>query len=157
MSSPWRPYFGSSEKKLPILSGPRGQPFLYDIFVLLLPESPLSGHRNSVEEIFLSWIQACFQISFFCSNSLLSSALVQCPGMHLFFIIYIWLHLGLSCSRWYLLFWHTGSLVVAHGLNYSMACLLALSSLTRDRTWTPCIARRILNHWTTRGVPCPGL
>ena len=31
---------------------------------------------------------------FFCSNSLLSSALVQCPGMHLFFIIYIWLHLG---------------------------------------------------------------
>ena len=28
-----------------------------------------------------------------------------------------------------------------------------LSSLTRDRTRVPCIARRILNHWTTREVP----
>ena len=28
-----------------------------------------------------------------------------------------------------------------------------LSSLTRDRTHTPCIGRRSLNHWTTREVP----
>ena len=28
-----------------------------------------------------------------------------------------------------------------------------LSSLTRDQTCVPCIARQILNHWTTREVP----
>ena len=28
-----------------------------------------------------------------------------------------------------------------------------LSSLTRDRTCTPCIGRRDLNHWTTKEVP----
>ena len=28
-----------------------------------------------------------------------------------------------------------------------------LSSLNRDRTRVPCIARWILNHWTTRAVP----
>ena len=27
-----------------------------------------------------------------------------------------------------------------------------LSSLTRDRTCTPCFGRRSLNHWTTREV-----
>ena len=30
-----------------------------------------------------------------------------------------------------------------------------LSSLTRDRTCTPCIGRWSLNHWTTREVPWP--
>ena len=30
-----------------------------------------------------------------------------------------------------------------------------LSSLTRDRTRTPCIGRQSLNHWTTREVPPP--
>ena len=29
----------------------------------------------------------------------------------------------------------------------------ALSSLTRDWNWLLCIARQILNHWTTREVP----
>ena len=28
-----------------------------------------------------------------------------------------------------------------------------LSSPLRDRTWVPCIGRRILTHWTTREVP----
>ena len=28
-----------------------------------------------------------------------------------------------------------------------------LSSLTKDRTRTPCIGRRSLNHWTAREVP----
>ena len=28
-----------------------------------------------------------------------------------------------------------------------------ISSLIRDQTHVPCIARRILNHWTTRKVP----
>ena len=28
-----------------------------------------------------------------------------------------------------------------------------LSSLTRDRTCAPYIAKQILNHWTTREVP----
>ena len=30
-----------------------------------------------------------------------------------------------------------------------------LSSLTGDQTHVPCIARQILNHWTTREVPWP--
>ena len=30
-----------------------------------------------------------------------------------------------------------------------------LSSLTRAQTQVPCIARKILNHWTTRKVPPP--
>ena len=29
-----------------------------------------------------------------------------------------------------------------------------LSSPARDQTRIPCIARQILNHWTTREVPC---
>ena len=29
-----------------------------------------------------------------------------------------------------------------------------LSTMTRDRTLVPCIGGRILNHWTTREVPC---
>ena len=31
------------------------------------------------------------------------------------------------------------------------------SSQTRDRTWIPCIGRRILNHWTTREVLVSGV
>ena len=85
---------------------------------------PLSCHRNSVEETFLSWIQVCFQISLFCSDSLLSSALAQCPAC-IYFLLFMYLAaLGLSCSRWQLLFWHTGSLVVARGLSSPMACWL---------------------------------
>ena len=30
-----------------------------------------------------------------------------------------------------------------------------LSSLTRDRTYTPCIGKPSLNHWTVRGVSTP--
>ena len=53
----------------------------------------------------------------------------------------------------------TESCVVTHGLSHcgSQAQLLCgmrdLSSLTRDQTCVPCIARQILNHWTTREVP----
>ena len=47
------------------------------------------------------------------------------------------------------------SVVVAHRLgSYSV---WDLSSLTRDRIPVTCIARWILNHWTTRDVPLLGL
>ena len=52
-----------------------------------------------------------------------------------------------------------GSLVAAHRLsNCSMRAQLPhsmwdLSYLTRDRTRVPCIARQIINSWTTREVP----
>ena len=45
-----------------------------------------------------------------------------------------------------------GSGVVMHGLSCSMA-----SSGTRDQTWVPYIVRKMLNHWTTRGVPACGI
>ena len=51
----------------------------------------------------------------------------------------------LSCSMWDLWFRLTDSLVVACGL----------SSLTRDWTCVPRIARWILNHWATGKVPPP--
>ena len=35
-------------------------------------------------------------------------------------------------------------------LNHHNHYFLDLSSLARDRTCIPCIARCILNHWTTR-------
>jgi len=49
-----------------------------------------------------------------------------------------------SCSpqaRW---LWSVGLVALWH---------VDLSSSTRDRTCVPCIARQILNHWTTRVVP----
>ena len=71
----------------------------------------------------------------------------------------------LGCVRSKL--WHMGALlhqagssVAAHGLSscrmwvlVSAGSVADLSSLTRDQTLVPCIARWILNHWTTRGVP----
>ena len=48
-----------------------------------------------------------------------------------------------------------GSVVVACGLSCPVACGMC-SSCTRDRTGIPCIARPILNHWTTREVPGGG-
>ena len=44
-----------------------------------------------------------------------------------------------------------GSVVTAHGLL--LLAVWNLSSLIRDRTHVPCMARQILNHWTTREVP----
>ena len=50
------------------------------------------------------------------------------------------------------------SFIVALGLHNRGMSLVApwhmgLSYPTRDQTHDPCIARRILNHWTTREVP----
>lgn len=47
---------------------------------------------------------------------------------------------------------HMISVVVTRGLRCSVACG-NLSSPTRDGTSVHCIARQILNHWTTRKVP----
>ena len=39
------------------------------------------------------------------------------------------------------------------GTQAQLLCSMGeITSPTRDRTWVPCIARRILNHWTTRKV-----
>ena len=65
---------------------------------------------------------------------------------------YLFMHLavvGLSCSTQALKL--AGSVVAAHKLSCSHLC--DLSSSTRDGTHVPCIARLILNHWTTKEVP----
>ena len=55
--------------------------------------------------------------------------------------------------------WHTDSLVVvlrlrSYGARTSLLHRVSdPSSPTRDLTYVPCIARWILNHWTTREVP----
>ena len=60
------------------------------------------------------------------------------------------LSLGLADSS----FWWAGfSLVAACGLF--PPGMWDLSSLTRVQTQVPCIAGKILNHWTTRKVPSP--
>ena len=46
-------------------------------------------------------------------------------------------------------------LLLFHVLIFWPEGMQDLSSLTRDRTCTPCIGRRSLNHWTTREVPLP--
>ena len=52
---------------------------------------------------------------------------------------------GGGCEhQWLLLLWCTGLVVPWH----------VRSSQTRGRTSVPSIARWILNHWTTREVPC---
>ena len=63
--------------------------------------------------------------------------------------------LGLSFSMQDLLLWHTGSLAVAHRFQSrgSVNAAHGFNSLTRNQTCAPCIARWILNHWTTREVP----
>ena len=80
----------------------------------------------------------------------------------LFFLIFIWVHWSLSCGTWNLhcimqdLFVAVpDSLVVVCGLCAGLAAPWHVdnSSLTRDQTHVPCIARQILNHWTTREVP----
>ena len=55
--------------------------------------------------------------------------------------------------------WGARTPTVACGLSLWCSALVALScmwdpsSLTRDQNQVPCIARQILNHWTTREVP----
>ena len=61
------------------------------------------------------------------------SSLVS-PFYHLFYSIYLAMS-GLSCST----------------QDPWLQCV-GSSSLTRDWTWGPCIARQILNHWITRQV-----
>ena len=90
------------------------------------------------------------------------------------FIIYLFIWLsGLSCSRLDLgcimrdlslqhsdsLVWHVGSVITAGRLSSCGTWIQLphgmwdLSSPTRNRTCIPCVARQILNHQITRGVP----
>ena len=67
-----------------------------------------------------------------------------------------------SCGSWAFCHGTRASLVIGSGAcrlcSYGMKAWFPqgkwdLSSLTRDQTCILCIGRRILNHWTTRGVP----
>ena len=77
------------------------------------------------------------------------------------FLFFISFALGLSCIVQDFSLQPTDSLVVASGLPsygtqaYLLHGMWDLSSLTRDWTHIPCIAKWILNHWTTRKVPKP--
>ena len=44
---------------------------------------------------------------------------------------------------------------IASGLCFGFLVMrhVVFSSLTRDQTYTPCIGRCSLNHWTARAVP----
>ena len=63
----------------------------------------------------------------------------------------------LSCSMQNLLLWHNDSrpsgLSSCGGWALLLCSIWNVSTLTRDQTHLPCIARWILNHWTTREVP----
>ena len=56
------------------------------------------------------------------------------------------------CLFWVLL-QNTGSFIVVWELSNSVIDMSDLSCSTRDQTHVPCIARWILNNWTTRNVP----
>ena len=59
---------------------------------------------------------------------------------------------GLGCVMWDLLLQGTDSLVVAHGLSCSVARGILVSP-PGIKIHVSCIARRILNQWTTREIP----
>ena len=84
--------------------------------------------------------------------------------LYLYGIFFYLAALGLSCSRQIftascgIFFAAVHALYGALAQNLWCANLgplqnVGFSSLTRDRTCIPCMARQILNHWTTRGVP----
>ena len=81
-----------------------------------------------------------------------------------FLFVYFLVALGLRCGTWILIVSFgisycgvqsldvgVGSEVVVCGLSFSAAC--GISVPQSDRTWVPCIARQILNHWPTREAP----
>ena len=55
--------------------------------------------------------------------------------------------LGVACNPE-----HVGSIVATHGLSCSVACGILVPQ-PGIKPKSPCIARQILNHWTTRKVP----
>ena len=79
----------------------------------------------------------------------------------------VWLHQVSFAARWIftascrIFPWGSQTLLMAHGLRASGSVVAAkhatsvwgLSSWTRDQTHVPCIARQVLNHWTSREVP----
>ena len=57
-----------------------------------------------------------------------------------------------SCSMRALQLWHKGSVIVVCRLSCPTGCVI-LVPRRGIKLASPCIARRILNHWTTREVP----
>ena len=75
------------------------------------------------------------------------------------YYLFIWLHRVLFASwgifrsiaqTFYL--WHIGSVFGAHRLGYFTACGILVPQPGIEPT-VACIARQILNNWTTREVP----
>ena len=88
------------------------------------------------------------------------------PGTPLVYLCFYLIASGLGCGTWdlprsmqdpSLLF--MDSAIVVHGVSSCSTRALFLwgswdlSSLTKDQTPDPCLARQILDHWTTREVP----
>ena len=114
-------------------------------------------NRDRLKEFCICW-QKHFGVLFMVRSptALLFSALAVHPGQsEEFFFQNVFIYLvasGLSCNMWDLLLWYTGSVVGACGLSCTRACGIFVPSPGIEPTF-PCIARWILNHWTTRKVP----
>ena len=71
---------------------------------------------------------------------------------------YLFIYLAtsdLGCSvQVSLWLWCAGSVVAVHGLSCRVPQGTLISSTIRDWTHVPCAGRQILNHWTTREIPC---
>ena len=91
----------------------------------------------------------CFYFAIFgCAGSLLLHTVVlqlQCPGLSLQWLLL----LQGTGSRLHRLqqLWHSGSVVVVHGLSCLMDCRIFPDQGSNPR---PLHGRWILNHWTTR-------
>ena len=60
-----------------------------------------------------------------------------------------------SMQHWVSSLCHAGSFTAGHGLDAVVHRLSTPRPMmpTRNWTWVPCMARQILNHWTTRETP----
>ena len=78
------------------------------------------------------------------NNRNLEGKVINFFFIHTYFLFLNLIVWGLSCGTWDL----------QHGSQAQLpGGLWDLSFQTRDQTHIPCIARQILNHWTTREVP----
>ena len=84
----------------------------------------------------------------------------QCSPGHfsffLFFLMWSLFKLFIEFVTKLLLFYVFGVFFGDCFIVFWLRGMWDLSSLTRDRTCTPCTGRRSLNHWIIREVPSPG-
>ena len=95
------------------------------------------------------------------TNSVLASWLLVSPfnfghsGVHWWLIVYlvVFFFFFLMCTVFKVFIEFVTILLLFYVLCFWPWGMWDLSSLTGDRTRTPCIGRRSLNHWTAREVP----